>query len=381
MPQQARTDRTLFATTVGLVFFGLVMVYSASSVMAMQDPRYHSSTYFVARHAIYLVPALLLMMFLKWQHYSKLHTPGVAFVAIGSVVILLFLVYLLDPQYHRWLRLKFLNIQPAEFAKPAIVLFLAYFVTQRAPAINNRFTLGPAMMTIGLVIIGVGVADFGTAVVLGVTAGVVFFVAGLEWRYCAFLLVIATLVGAFFIVSKPYRLARIVHYFDPNYTITDRVDPKGRMKAYLSKSLVSHDTNYQGLQSLIAVGAGGPLGTGLMQGKQKLLYLPEAHTDFIYAVIGEELGLIGSVGVLAAFGIILWRGLRASARAEDDFGRHLALGITTLIVVQAFMNMTVVLAMAPTKGIPLPMLSFGGNSLLTTLALMGMLMNVSENTA
>ena len=381
MPQQARTDRTLFATTVGLVFFGLVMVYSASSVMAMQDPRYHSSTYFVARHAIYLVPALLLMMFLKWQHYSKLHTPGVAFVAIGSVVILLFLVYLLDPQYHRWLRLKFLNIQPAEFAKPAIVLFLAYFVTQRAPAINNRFTLGPAMMTIGLVIIGVGVADFGTAVVLGVTAGVVFFVAGLEWRYCAFLLVIATLVGAFFIVSKPYRLARIVHYFDPNYTITDRLDPKGRMKAYLSKSLVSHDTNYQGLQSLIAVGAGGPLGTGLMQGKQKLLYLPEAHTDFIYAVIGEELGLIGSVGVLAAFGIILWRGLRASARAEDDFGRYLALGITTLIVVQAFMNMTVVLAMAPTKGIPLPMLSFGGNSLLTTLALMGMLMNVSENTA
>jgi len=381
MPQQARTDRTLFATTVGLVFFGLVMVYSASSVMAMQDPRYHSSTYFVTRHAIYLAPALLLMMFLKWKHYSKLHTPAVAFVAIGSVVILLFLVYLLDPQYHRWLRLKFLNIQPAEFAKPAIVLFLAYFVTQRAPAINNRFTLGPAMMTIGLVIIGVGVADFGTAVVLGVTAGVVFFVAGLEWRYCAFLLVIATLVGAFFIVSKPYRLARIVHYFDPNYTITERVDPKGHLKAYLSKSLVSHDTNYQGLQSLIAVGAGGPLGTGLMQGKQKLLYLPEAHTDFIYAVIGEELGLIGSVGVLAAFGIILWRGLRASARAEDDFGRYLALGITTLIVVQAFMNMTVVLAMAPTKGIPLPMLSFGGNSLLTTLALMGMLMNVSENTA
>jgi len=142
---------------------------------------------------------------------------------------------------------------------------------------------------------------------------------------------------------------------------------------------VSHDTNYQGLQSLIAVGAGGPLGTGLMQGKQKLLYLPEAHTDFIYAVIGEELGLIGSVGVLAAFGVILWRGLRASVRAEDDFGKYLALGITTLIVVQAFMNMTVVLAMAPTKGIPLPMLSFGGNSLLTTLALMGMLMNVSEN--
>src|SRR2546425_1837090 len=249
MPQQAKTDKPLFATTVGLVFFGLVMVYSASSVMAMQDPRYHSSTYFVTRHAIYLAPALLLMMFLKWKHYSKLHTPAVAFVAIGSVVILLFLVYLLDPQYHRWLRLKFLNIQPAEVAKPAIVLFLAYFVTHRAPAINTRFTLGPALMTIGLVIVGVGAADFGTAVVLGVTAAVVFFVAGLEWRYCVFLLAIGTLAGGVAIVSKPYRLARIVHYFDPDYKLTDRLDPKGRLRTYLSKSLVSHDTNYQGLQS------------------------------------------------------------------------------------------------------------------------------------
>src|SRR5437867_3537214 len=173
MPQQAKTDKTLFATTVGLVFFGLVMVYSASSVMAMQDPRYHSSTYFVLRHAVYLVPALLIMLGLKWMHYSRLQTPAIAFAAIGSVVILLFLVYFLDPRNHRWLRIGgYLNIQPAEIAKPAIVLFLAYFVAQRARAINNRFTLGPAMMTIGLVIIGVGVADFGTAVVLGATAAV-----------------------------------------------------------------------------------------------------------------------------------------------------------------------------------------------------------------
>jgi cell division protein FtsW len=362
-----------------LVFFGLVMVYSASSVMAMQDPRYHSSTYFVTRHAIYLAPALLLMMFLKWKSYSKLQTPAVAFAAIGSVIILLFLVYVFG-RHQRWLQLGFVNIQPAEFAKPAIVLFLAYFVTHRAAAINNRYTLWPAVMTVGLVIIGVGIPDLGTAVVLAVTAAVVFFVAGLEWRFCGFLAGIALLVGGFAIVSKPYRLARIVHYFDPDYKITDRLDSKGRLKAYLSKSLVSHDTNYQALQSLIAVGAGGPLGVGLMEGKQKLLYLPEAHTDFIYAVISEELGLLGSLGVLGAFGLILWRGLRASMRAEDDFGKYLALGVTTLIVVQAFMNITVVLAMAPTKGIPLPMISFGGNSLVTTLALMGMLMNVSENT-
>jgi cell division protein FtsW len=380
MPQQIKTDKTLFATTVALVFFGLVMVYSASSVMAMENPRYNSSTYFVVRHAIYLAPALLLMMFLKRTRYTKWQTPGIAFAAIGSTVILLALVYLLDPRQHRWIRLGFLNIQPAELAKPAVVLFLAYFLAHRAAAINNRHTLWPAVMTIGLVILAVGVPDFGTAVVLGMTAAVIFFVAGLEWRYCGFLAVIAVVVGTMFIVSKPYRLARIVHYFDPDYKITDRFDHKGYLRTVLRDSPV-RDTNYQALQSQIAVGAGGPAGLGLMQGKQKLLYLPEAHTDFIYAVISEEWGLFGSLGVLVAFSLILWRGLRASVRAEDDFGRYLALGVTTMVVTQAFMNMTVVLAMVPTKGIPLPMLSFGGNSLLATLALMGILMNISENAA
>jgi len=380
MPQQAKTDKPLFATTVGLAFFGLVMVYSASSVMAMQDPRYHSSAYFVIRQAIYLAPGLGLMMFMKRTSYPKLQTPAVAFSTIGVSIMLLALVYFVDGHHARWLRLGALNIQPAEIVKPAIVLFLAYFVAHRAAAINNRHTLWPAVMTVGLVILGVGIPDFGTAVVLGVTATVVFFVAGLEWRYCGFLLGIAALVGCIFVVSKPYRLKRFVDYFDSDYKFADRIDPKGRLKAYLRNSPV-HDTNYQALQSQIAVGAGGPAGLGLMEGKQKLLYLPEAHTDFIYAVICEELGLLGSLGVLAAFCTILWRGLRASIRAEDDFGKYLALGVTTMIVVQAFMNMTVVLAMAPTKGIPLPMISYGGNSLVVTLALMGMLMNVSENTA
>src|SRR4029078_349669 len=148
MPQQAKTDKTLFATTVGLVFFGLVMVYSSSSVMALQSPRYHSSTYFVARHALYLAPALILMMFLKLKHYSKLQTPAVAFVAVGVAIMLLVAVYFVDWEHHRWLRLGLLNIQPAELAKPAIVLFLAYFVAHRAAAINDKHTLWPAVMTV-----------------------------------------------------------------------------------------------------------------------------------------------------------------------------------------------------------------------------------------
>jgi cell division protein FtsW len=259
------------------------------------------------------------------------------------------------------------------------VVFLAYFVTWRGRAINTRYTLLPASMAIGLVILAVVVADLGTAVVLGVTATVVFFVAGLEWRYCIGATALALIGVILFIVSQPYRVKRIIGYLDPEYNILNQIDPGGIIKSYMGKSLTTRDTSYQAEQSRIAVGAGGVAGQGLMQGRQKLLYLPEAHTDFIYAVICEELGMIGSVGVLVAFLLIFWRGLRACLLVEDDFGRYLALGVTTVVVMQAFLNMSVVLGLMPTKGIPLPMLSSGGSSLLSTLVSLGILMNVSEH--
>jgi cell division protein FtsW len=170
-----------------------------------------------------------------------------------------------------------------------------------------------------------------------------------------------------------------VKFFDPNFTFIEKVDPNGKIKAHLQKSLATGDTNYQAMQSKVAVGAGGVMGLGLMNGRQKLLYLPESHTDFIYAVVAEELGLFGSLGILFGFGVIFWRGLRATVRMRDDFGRYLALGATTVLVIQAMINMSVVLGMMPTKGIPLPMISYGGSSLLSTLALLGILMNVSEH--
>ena len=211
----------------------------------------------------------------------------------------------------------------------------------------------------------------------------VFFVAGLERRFFVIVSGVAAIGIVVFIASKPYRLARVIGYVDPDYNIISRIDPTGVVQSwlqtYLQKSLTTRDTSYQADQSKIAVGAGGPLGQGLMHGKQKLLYLPEAHTDFIYAVVAEELGMIGSAGLLCGFIVIFWRGLRASVLIPDDFGRYLALGITTMVVVQGFMNMSVVLGMMPTKGIPLPMISAGGSSLLSTLASLGILMNVSEN--
>jgi cell division protein FtsW len=272
------------------------------------------------------------------------------------------------------------GVQPSELAKPALVVFLAFFVTWRARAINNpRYTLVPAAMAVGLVILAVVVADLGTAIVLGAAAALVFFVAGLEKRYCAIVGALAMVGLVFFVFSKTYRLARVVMFFDPQFKIIEKFDRKGTIKTRLQESLVTRDTNYQLEQSKIAVGAGGPVGLGFMDGRQKLLYLPEAHKDFIYAVAGEELGMIGSVGLLLGFSIIFWRGIRATLRINDDFGRFLALGLTVVVVVQGFMHMSVVLGMMPTKGIPLPMISYGGSSLVSTLASLGMLMNVSEH--
>jgi len=381
VPQRLKPDWILFGTVLLLVSFGLIILYSASSIMAQLDPRYGSSWHFVIRQLEWAVVAVGIMMLLKNTNYRTFNNSAVAFGAIGICLILLGAVYFVDSAHHRWLRLGGpLGVQPSELAKPALVVFLAFFVAWRGRAINNtRHTLVPAALAVGLVLFAVVVADLGTAVVLGLAAGTVFFVAGLQWRYVGIVAGIAFLGLAIFIYRDAYRLARVVRFFDPQFKILTRFDKNGTIKTRMEKSLATRDTNYQLQQSKIAVGAGGPAGVGLMNGRQKLLYLPEAHTDFIYAVVGEELGLVGSTAVLLAFGIIFWRGLRAASKTPDDFGRYLALGATVVVVMQGFLNMIVVLGMIPTKGIPLPMISYGGSSLLSTLALLGILMNVSEH--
>jgi cell division protein FtsW len=386
MSQKLKTDNILFGAVLAMVFFGLLIVYSASSVNApMDDQHKHSSFFYVGHQLAWALLAVPVMMRLKRTHYAKFQSPAVAFGSIGVVLMMLLVVYFVDSQHHRWLRLGGpLGVQPSELAKPALVIFLAFFVTWRARAINDaRYTLFPAAFFTGLVIFGVVVADLGTAVVLAATAAAVFFVAGLEWRYCLIAALVALAGVGFFIMKEPYRLARVVRFVDPGYVKVMKIDPSGRAKDYLEakmkNTLAPRDTNYQLRQSLVAVGSGGPIGLGLMNGRQKLLYLPEAHTDFIYAVVGEELGLIGASGVLIGFVAIFWRGLRAALRMNDDFGRYLALGATTVVVVQALINMSVVLGLMPTKGIPLPLISYGGSSLLSTLVMMGILMNVSEH--
>ena len=377
MAQRLKTDSTLFSTVLIMVLFGALMVYSASSVVA--DIKFGSSYYFAIRQVLWVALALPLLIFFKRLHYRKLQTPAVAFTAMSLVMVLLAVVYFADPKQHRWIRLGPGGLQPSEFAKPALVIFLAYFIALRSRAINSRYTLLPAILALGFVTFAVVLADLGTAIVLVATAVVVFCVAGLEARYILLAGVMGIIGCIGFVAMKPYRLVRVVTYADPQFKYVDKFDKGGWIRGQMKKSFTAKDTNYQAEQAKIAVGSGGPLGAGLMQGRQKLFYLPEAHTDTIYAVVGEEFGLVGSVGLLIGFLVILWRGIRATVRIPDDFGSYLALGITTMLIIQAFFNISVVLGMLPTKGIPLPMISFGGSSLLVTLMSLGILLNVSEH--
>jgi len=374
-----KTDWILFLTIVAMVGFGLVMLYSASSALA--ELRYHVAPYyFVVRQIGWAAFSFLVLMYFKRTDYRRMNSPTWAFSGLGIVLTLLVLVYFADPRQHRWFRFAGIgSFQPSEFAKPALILFLAYFIARRTHIINDRRTLKQAMVAILMLAFMVVVADLGTAMVPVITAVMVFWIAGLEWRYMLRIAAIGVLLVTVAIASKGYRLGRVISYVDPDYTKLELVDPHGWVKSYIQRSTSVRDASYQPRQSKIAVGTGGIFGVGLMQGKQKLMFLPDAHTDFIFATVGEELGLWGSTAVIIGFLVILWRGARLFLLARDDFGKYLALGVTLSIVVQAFINMSVVLDMAPTKGFPLPMISFGGSSLLSTLLSLGMLLSVSEH--
>lgn len=380
MAQRLKTDWILFLTIVALVCFGLVMVYSASSVTAALNTRTNSSAYYFERQLGWAILSFAVLMFVKVKNYRMLKSPAWAFASLGVVLAMLVVVYFADSHTHRWFRLySWASLQPSEFAKPALIIFLAYFVTMRSPAINNKHTLLPAALAMAMLAVVVAIADLGTAIVLILTAVVVFYVAGLEAKYFVVLLAAGAIFMVAAVVSKPYRLGRIIGYVDRDYAILDKVDPQGKVKAYIHRSMTNNDPRYQARQSKIAVGTGGVLGAGLMQGKQKLLYLPAAHTDYIYAVVGEELGLWGCTAVVVGFLVLLWRGLRLFWLVPDEFGRYLALGVTAAIVIQALINISVVLDIGPVKGMPLPMISFGGSSLLSTLTSLGLLLSVSEH--
>src|SRR5580704_12346762 len=252
MAQRLRTDWILFSTVVLMVLFGALMIYSASSVVA--DMRMGTSYYFALRQLIWIAIAIPLMMFMKRLNYRKLQTPAVAFTAMGLVMILLAAVYFADPKQHRWIRFgPFGGLQPSEFAKPAIALFLAYFIAQRSRAINSRYTLLPAFLALGFITMAVVVADLGTPIVLVSTAAIMFLVAGLERRYILVAGIVGVLACCAAIAAKPYRLVRVITFAQQMGVHLEKYDHNGWIHAQMAKSITARDTNYQIEQAKIAV--------------------------------------------------------------------------------------------------------------------------------
>src|SRR6204780_1535135 len=365
MPRSLQPDRQLFGSTLALCLIGAVMVFSASAVTAREE--YGNGYTFLIRQLLWVAIGLAGMFKLMNTDYRILHQPLVIFTALSVTLVLLIAVFFLDRSHatHRWIRLGPLSLQPSEIAKLVMIVFLAWFLESRreprGEGINNvTHTLLPA---IGAVLLMVALVykepDMGTACMIFFIAAVMLFIAGLSYRYIVGAAIAALPLIYLAIASVPYRLERFQAYLSPG------ADPQGH--------------GFQLAQSLIAIGSGGFTGVGLMESRQKLFFLPEAHTDFIFSVICEEIGFIGAVIVLALFAVYGWRGFVAAMKAPDDFGKFLGLGITTMVVGQALINLSVVLGLMPTKGIPLPFISYGGSSLFSMLLATGVLLNISQH--
>ena len=360
MAKRVSVDRWLFTVTMLLMFVGLVMVFSASAVMARE--RFGSEYAFLSKQLMWAAAGLIAMVLAMQVDYRRYKHPALVFPLLGLTTLLLISVFFLDRSHntHRWFRVGAFSFQPSELAKPVLILFLAYFLAGRTKDMDDaRNTLLPAaapvVVLLGLIVLQ---PDLGTAIACASIAACILYVAGMRLRYFAYAVGVSLVPLYFLIFHVAFRRDRILAFLNPYAE---------RQKA-----------GFHLIQSLIAVSTGGITGTGLMEGKQKLFYLPEPHTDFIFAVTAEELGLVGAMFVVTLFAIFLWRGMRASWRTEDVFGRYLAVGITSMVVLQAFINISVVLGMMPTKGIPLPLVSYGGSSLFVTLACVGVLLNITK---
>ena len=358
--QKLTVDKWLFSATVGLALFGVVMVYSASAIIAVQEN--HSQFHYVLKQGIWTLIGFGAMFVMMRFDYQRLNRGWIVYGLLLFTVLLLLAVFAFPPVNgaRRWIKLSGFSAQPSELAKLALAIFVAYVIERRAGDERSFWkTFVPCMFALaifaGLV---AKEPDLGTALMLAIIAFAMCFAGGVRPRHLALATVPALLSVGAMLIFTPFRMRRLVAFINP------WADAQG--------------TGYQVVQSLIAVGSGGQHGLGFAQGRQKLLFLPFAHSDFIFAVIGEELGLIGALIVIFVFAVFLWRGMRAALRAPDRFGMLLGIGIVVGIVAQALLNMSVVLALLPTKGIPLPFISYGGSSLVPTLAGVGILLNISQ---
>ncbi|MEE2776594.1 MAG: putative lipid II flippase FtsW [Acidobacteriota bacterium] len=355
-------DKPLFFTITVLLLLGIVMVYSASVFNV--DPTRQSalSNHPFLKQIAAAILGLVAMVVAMQLDFRRLQRPAVLYTIVGGVVGLLILA-LLSPEVNstnRWIFVGGVSIQPSELAKIAVVLFVAYHIARKDEEVNEPSMLVPvALGTSFFVVLILLQPDFGTAGIILATAGIMLFLAGLSWRFIALSVVVALPALWFLVISVPYRRARLFSFLEPE------LDPLGG--------------GYQVVQSMIAVGSGGPWGLGLGQSVQKLHFLPFAESDFIYGVLAEELGLIGAVGVVLLFAVFFWRGMRAGHKVREPFAKYMAWGLCTSIVLQAFINISVAVSLLPTTGTPLPLISYGGSSLVSTLLACGLVLNVSQH--
>jgi len=361
MARKLKSDKVLFLATLLLVCASIVMVYSASAVVALE--RYHQAYLFLIKQAMWAALGVAVLGIVMKVDYHQYREQAVVWALLALVTVALVAVLFSAPVNgtRRWFGFGGIGIQPSELAKLAVIIFIASTLDRRMSRIDEvAYSLSPVAIVVS-VVVGLILLepDFGSAMALVLVVMAMVFAAGLAYRYLLGAALAALPLLFLVLVGAQYRRRRLLAFLNP------WDDPLG--------------SGFQIIQSLIAVGTGGIFGRGLMGGRQKLFYLPEPHTDFIYAVISEELGLVGATVVVVCFCVIAWRGLRVAMRAPDRFGSFLALGITTMVAVQAFINISVVLGLMPTKGIPLPLVSAGGSSLLINLLAVGMLLNVSQH--
>lgn len=353
-------DRVLFFTALVLLGAGVVMVYSTSSYYA--EIKFGDSSYFLKRQAVFAMAGLLAMSFMMVIDYHWWRR--LVYPILGTIFVLLILVFVPGVGRKaggaiRWIDLGIFWLQPSELAKLALVIYLAHSLIKKRDKLGD-FAKGflPHMVIVGLMgCLVIIQPDFGTAMTIGAIAVAILCVCGVRLAHIGITVALILPLVVIAMFGAEYRRRRLLAFLDP----WGNMDSGG----------------FQIIQSFIAMGNGGIYGVGLGEGKQKLFYLPLAHTDFILSVVGEEIGLIGVCALIGAFLLLIARGLRASLRAPDDYGGYLAIGITLMIAIQAILNMAVVVGLLPTKGLPLPFLSYGGTSLVVTMSAVGILLNIT----
>jgi len=362
MEGKRRFDYVLLIVTLALVGIGIVMVYSTSAIIAAD--RFGDPYYFLKRQALYAgigFVLMILMIFFPYEILKRFAYPILILSILTLIGVLIPGIGHRAGGSMRWLKIQFFSFQPSEFAKLGLIIFLAYFLTKKEEKIRS-FSFGflPTVLFSGLVIaLVVREPDFGAALFLTAMVFILLFISGVRVIYIAGACMLAAPVVYYFLMNVGYRYRRLMSFVRPWEDATG--------------------TSFQIIQSFLSFGSGGLFGLGLGEGRQKLFFLPAPHTDFIFSVIGEELGLVGAMVMVLLFFILTLRGIRIGLSLEDRFGAYLALGITLMISLQAVINMGVVLGLLPTKGLTLPLVSYGGTSLVTNLVGVGMLLHLSTH--